>query len=681
MSLRTIPSQPVLLTPTVNTVDDPHFDVQGEFCGDCTDEPLYCLKIANNDGTTFQMYNEPDLLDFLGNDCELYEIIYEMSLKEDWTAEDTWTNDGAPGDPWVYTPGGAPGSLQLTSGFTPVIGQWYLINYQVTINNAEIIQVYWGAVLIGGAGGAAGQYSGSIMHYATNAVDLPIFTPDTTLFDGQLDSMVISEIAPGWQIVNWQPQEDGCGFCIVDPEASSTFILPGILTSGTGATYYISFEIRNRENGAVGIASTPNDINPVSTLIASENGFYGLYFNVESGNTQIKIDALDGFDGCIYNIKLYSQCRNHRLLLVDGAQTTVLADLSYRLRYDYNWMTLEPTDLSSIYALTQGQCYKLIVISDCYSQEQSLITFGDWVMGANSSVDVDTGFITMNGLGDPASINYDYSVDDIDCEHCFILNINISEHDGLPGALSVYLAGVLVVDSLEVLESGIVSINLNTEETAMPCPINSGDKIEIYYRDSEITISEIVLVYDPACQNFNSVTGDFVSNCIQYLGAETNNPCMSLIIAGMDNQPVYVPVASVSFQLREAFGFLWGVGFRMSFREKLVFHNSHHVGTSSNYKYNNGLNKRTAAQTERRWDVAVGHCDENLHDSIAMMLKLDWMLFTKTYTYAPYKQELYIGTENDYQPNWSKDAKTVTADGKFEVARKRRSTKFSNNII
>lgn len=683
MPLLTIPSQPILFTPTGYNPEVPRNDIETEFCPPCSGDRNYCLKIAHGDYISFQMNNQPDLLDFSGNNCDFYSVVYEMDLKDEWTNEATWTSAGD-GEPWVYTPGGAPGSLQLTGGFTPVAGQYYLLSVDVEINTSDVLYIYWGALYLGGVGGAPGGYGVSIVVLAPNGVDAPIFSPSATTFDGQINSMSISTIADGWIIENWEPQTDGCGFCIIDSGTSPSYlVLPDFFISDTGNSHYITFEVRNRTQGFVGLTGYDNGINSLESLFATDNGFYGMYFTVENGNTRVQFEVGDEFDGCIYNIKVYTQCRNHRLILTDGAQTSVLADLSEFLTYKFNWMTLPPVYLFGEYEMTVNDCYKLVLVSNCFSHDQSLISLSldQWNLEENSDYDADTGEIGMNGGGDPAIISYDYSVDDIDCTKCLILEIIIDDLVGGAGFMTISFGGKTVATDVVIGKTGLVRINLDTEETAIPCPIDAGSKLVISYRDSFISISEINLYYDLACSNGATVSGDYISNCMQYIGLEQDNPCMSLMIAGMDNQPTDVLESSVVIPLREAYGFLFGVGFRPSFREHFVFHNSHHVGRSNDYKYNNGNNKRTSGETEKRWDVSVSHVDENLHDTIAMFLKLDWILFTLNYQFTPYQQQLYIGTENDYSPNWAAEAKMNTADGKFEVARKRHSGRFSNNII
>lgn len=682
MPLLPIPSQPILFTPTGYDPDVPRNDIETEFCPPCAGDRAYCLKVANGDYISFQMNNQPDLLDFSGNNCDFYTLVYEMDAKADWTNEATWSCAGD-GEPWIYTPGGAPGTLSLTGGFTPVADQWYLLTVDITLVSSDVFEIYWGATLLRTIGGAPGGYVVNLLVQAPDAIDKPVFIPGATTFDGQINAMSISAVADGWLIENWTPQEDDCGFCVTGPEEISQLILPDLFISGTGNAYYISFEIRDRTQGTVGVSGFDASISSDDTLFATNNGFYGFYFTVENGNTRIQFNTVDDFDGCIYAIKVYTQCRNHRVLLTDGAQQTLLADLSSTLRYDFNWITLPALHLFGAYAMVVGECYKIVITTECYSQDQSLIdmTLENWAMGTNSEYDPDSDRIQMDGTSDPADISYSYSGDDIDCTRCFILEIIVTQHDGAPGFMTIVIGGKTIVTDLPVNQTGVIKIHLDTEETSIPCPIQAGGKIEIAYRDSLIRISEINLYYDDACSNGEEITGEFVSNCIQYLGLETANPCMSLMLAGMDNQPTDFVITEAYVTPREAYGFLFGVGFRPSFREHFVFHNSHHVGGSNTYKYNNGTNKRTSGETEKRWDVSVSHVDENLHDTIALFLKLDWILFTLNYQFTPYQQKLYIGTENDYQPNWSQDAKTVTADGKFEVSRKRYSGRFSNNII
>lgn len=679
MPLSPIPSQPILFKPSGYSPDNPRNDVEAEFCPPCAGDSEYCLKYAEGDFASFQMLNEPDLMDFSGNDCNFYEVVYEMA-QEDFDQGEGWTYV----DPaFVFEPGGGLGALALISGFTPVSGAWYLLTVTVSINNSGVLQIYWGATLIRSIGGAPGQYISTIIVQAPNGTDMPSFIPTANTFDGQVDDFTISSIVAGWEIDNWIPQEDDCGFCIGDHELSSTLILPDSLISGTGNAYYISFEIRDRTQGAILLEGADNPISSDESLYAAENGFYGMYFFVSAGNTRLKFTALDNFDRCIYNIKLYVQCRNYRVLLVSADQQSVHADLTSHLLYNFNWMTLPPVQLSDEYAMVIGDCYRLIVIRDCYDDSDNLIqdlTTFPWGMDDNATT-LGDGSIEMDGTGDPSQISYVFSGDelDIDCTRCFILDIEILEHDGETGSLTVNIAGV-VIYNMDVTSSGLIRIYFDWQDLGIPCPIEAGDYIRIYYRDSIIVISDISLYYDNACPGQNP-TPDFYSNCIQYLGEEWRNECLSIAIAGMDNQPVDVPTSEVQIPLREAFGFLWGVGFRPSFREHFVFHNPHHVGASNTYSYNNGTNKRTSAETEKRWDVSVSHIDDNLHDTIALMLKLDFILFSKLYQFTPYNQQLYIGVEDDYRGNWPTEAKMTTADGKFEVARKRHSRRYSNNII
>lgn len=656
MGLKAIHPQPIRMTPRIN--DQVMIDT---FCPDCTDEPNYCFKTGAYDQLFLQMENIPSPTTI---DCEsLIEPIYvtQMANSADWNFTDGWTYDGTNEYFHGVFDGGGANTIELElSAFTPVTGTFYTFSPTFVGITGGSVEIYWGSTLIDTVS-TDGTYTYFVTAVnGTDTFNMLMLTP----FDGLFTGFSISAFAPGWTVDNgWIPDANGgCGWCVEDGNVNPiSIVVDYLLAAAVGSWFKISFEIRNRTRGGIyveGQSATLNfDIG--SDNFFNTNGVHSTYV-LPDANTKVRFASSPEFDGCIYNIKIETQCRAHRAFLFDGTTDMMVDEVTDLLVFEGDYMTMtgfflglynNPVDdIGKCYYICISECGG-VVSDDVLNTDPEFDDDGAWYGSGAIGI---SGSAAIFGIGESV---IGQTVPGLDQSRCFSVSFTISEIGG-DSQLAISLYGTQIFSGT-ITSTGTYTISnitlpvLPTEELVITGLTGYGFEMDSIY-----------ITYDPSC----GTEFDWCSNCMQYIG----NPfdeiigCTARVVASMDEKQV-------------AFGFLFANYFAIAFRERFVFSNPKTDGTEEKYKYNNGNNSRTSAQIEETYDVSIGFVDKNIHSTIGMMLKLDYMEFK--YKTNDGNQTLYTGNEKDYAGNWPKVEKVNTTTGKFEVVKKLKSAGFMNNAI
>jgi hypothetical protein len=674
-----IPNQPlVFYTP------QQYNDYLAEMeCANCAVDEQYCFKFAMNDLLYAQFKNPTEPL----LDVSCLQDYYFNKADID-TPGGTQYVDGH-----FYFPGS--GGAILTVDET--VGRWYapynsyVILRLNVIDITGVIQVLW------------------VDDATTTTTTLGTITTSGTFDFGYFYS------AKGWFEINYVSGTDATfdivgGFILPISEISNCAIatcdticqgkgecnefsvtLNQLFEQTFGSTsfnYVLTFEISNNTTGylTIGGAGTSTNIDSsVGTFFG--NGVFTTYIDVWSPD-YLQFIGVDGWDGCISNIKIGTQCRSHTVQLWDDNDEMI--GIATPVYYN-DYLTIDGFNPAYFFDFTQsGKCFRMTISSECSPSNGYLNNWGDvqsWndpnaiVIGSATYTDSDStlycdgdGTWTFTDPDYPSPDNWNFK------DNCFHIELKIKSLDPNHNEILFWFFGQQLLFGQQLTNAGTLTFDPVFVNPSDPSFLNA---ITLRSRQGIVEFDYIRIWYSKKCLPVDEQ--DLTTSCIKYLGMNPE-PCMQLTQGGIDSQLAYYGYygydkyvfnwqSNIIPEIVE-FGFLFDYSFRFSFREYIVMHMSKWEGKSDKYRYNNGFIKQTSATLEKKWDCNIYRVPDTMHDAIAVLTKLDWITLKQA---GAFDETMYISLENDYAPNWVKTAKSLTTDGAFEIALKYPSTKYHNN--
>lgn len=647
-------------------------------CANCAVDEQFCFKFAANDYVYAQFLNLPDVVKIFS--CE-YGYYYSQSTMEVAGGIADFENGN------MHFPGGGSGGFILpvnptTCGYPATLG-WQSVAYNQTL--LLKIEVY--DVQTPGEMKVYFTDCGSLAQSLITTITTPgtYYVPWNYTYDGWFEflntggnemTFRVNGFYSPIQILN--NEQLACIELTCDSICKKTdskecidtpleIILNYMLQVDYTKNYVLTFEVSNCTQGYLTLNGESTTLYASPTTFAG-NGQFTAEFNTYVPD-RIKLTGNDGWDGCITNIKLSTRCVDALFNFYD--ENGELIGLQYADIYG-DYLTLSGFNPSiwfdAFLENSIGKCFTLTLSANCGNM-QMITNYGDsqsWnVPDANFNGSYTENYDSTLVLEEDTTwtvsfadtSNWDFK------GNCFRIEIDILDVTQ-PNELLFFFFGVQLLFGSNITQPGTITLD--------PVYVDDGDPsfvqwIQFHNRTGRVKIDSLKIYYSKKCLGADGQ--DLVSQCMQYIGWNPE-PCMTLMQSGVDAQleNTYTPVVE--------FGFLWYPLFYFSMREYVVMHNPKWDGKSEKYRYNNGFVKQTSAMAEKKWDCTIHRVDENMHDAIAIMTKLDWIRMT---TVPNYSFETYISIENDYSPNWNKTAKTLTADGSFEIVKKYSATKFHNN--